>query len=136
MSRYQEWGQQQETVLTSWGGQSEAVTGAVIDVPTEIYDLFATLADQWVTDTAVQSSLTKRYAHPAYQRIVGIGPAVVPLLLNELETEPNYWFHALRAITGADPVTPQMRGNLREMTDAWLAWGRRQGYLIQQEYSV
>jgi hypothetical protein len=59
--------------------------------------------------------------HPAYQQIIGLGPAGVPLLLRELEREPDHWFWALRAITGEDPVPEEARGRLREMAAAWLS---------------
>lgn len=51
-----------------------------------------------------------------------------PLLLAELEREPDWWFAALKAMTGADPVTRENRGKLLEMTRAWLDWGKAQGY--------
>jgi hypothetical protein len=66
--------------------------------------------------------------HPAYQQIIGIGPAAVPLLLRELERDVDHWFWALKAITGVDPVPPASRGKVREMAAAWLRWGRDQGY--------
>ncbi len=34
-----------------------------------------------------------------YQRIIGIGWPVVPLILDELQREPDQWFWALEAIT-------------------------------------
>ena len=52
---------------------------------------------------------------PSYQRIIGLGSAVVPLLLRELERQPDHWFWALKAITGADPVPAASRGKLHEM---------------------
>lgn len=30
-----------------------------------------------------------------YQMIIGMGPQVVPLILSELENEPDHWFRAL-----------------------------------------
>ena len=65
---------------------------------------------------------------PSYQRIIGLGPAVVPLLLRELERAPDHWFWALKAITGADPVPPAARGGIREKVRLWIEWGRQQGY--------
>jgi hypothetical protein len=53
---------------------------------------------------------------------------VVPLLLRELEREPDHWFRALYALTGANPVPEGSQGNVREMALAWLHWGRQQGY--------
>jgi hypothetical protein len=65
---------------------------------------------------------------PAYQMIVGMGPAVIPLLLRELERQVDYWFWALQAITEEDPVPVESRGNWRAMAQAWLAWGKKRGY--------
>jgi hypothetical protein len=66
--------------------------------------------------------------HSAYQKIIGLGAAAVPLLLAELRREPDDWFWALHAVTGADPVPEANRGNLPAMTEAWLQWGREKGY--------
>ena len=65
--------------------------------------------------------------HPAYQRIIGMGWAVVPLLLNELQRQPDHWFWALQAITGEEPA----RGTetLQAAAEAWLNWGREPGLL-------
>jgi hypothetical protein len=67
--------------------------------------------------------------HPAYQQIIGMGREVVPLILRELEREPDHWFWALKAITGEDPVPEQHRGRVRAMADAWIRWGREHGLL-------
>ena len=63
--------------------------------------------------------------HPAYQQIIGLGPAAVPLLLRELEREPDYWFWAIKAITGVDPVADADRGRMRAMSATWISWGRK-----------
>src|SRR5688572_18926849 len=65
---------------------------------------FHALAERWKKETAHHSNIAKRAMHPAYQEIVGMGQSVVPLLLAELRREPDDWFWALHAITGADPV--------------------------------
>ena len=90
--------------------------------------LFESLVNQWRTDTRFMSSTTEIVTHPAYQRIIGMGPVVIPYLLRELEQRPAQWFWALRAITGADPVLPEDRGNVRAMAAAWLRWGRENGF--------
>jgi hypothetical protein len=65
--------------------------------------------------------------HPAYQEIIALGPPAIPLLLAELRMEARYWFAALSAITGQDPVPAEDRGSVRKMTDAWLRWGKAHG---------
>jgi hypothetical protein len=75
------------------------------------------------------SSIDDMIAHPAYREIIGMGSAAIPLLLDELETEPNHWFPALMAISGGqNPVPPADTGNMEEMTQAWLEWGRAASY--------
>lgn len=67
--------------------------------------------------------------HPAYQRIIGLGPIAIGLILRELQERPEQWFWALKALTGEDPVSPQSRGQVAAMTAAWLAWGQQRGYV-------
>lgn len=95
----------------------------------ELAARFASLAEQWHRDVAVLSSVNEMVEHPAYQSIIRMGPAVVPLILRELQREPDYWFWALTAITGENPVPPEDAGDLDRMTNAWLAVGRARGYL-------
>ena len=88
---------------------------------------FQALAETWRREVQFLSSVTEMVLHPAYQRIIGMGTAVVPHLLRELECRPDHWFWALTAITGADPVKSEDRGKLRKMTEVWLRWGKEQG---------
>src|SRR3982074_3697218 len=91
---------------------------------------FQKLAAQWRLDRTKNfySDIEAMAMHPAYQRIIGFGPEAVPLILAELEREPDHWFWALNAITGAQPVPPKSRGNIGKMARAWVAWGKKQGY--------
>ena len=88
---------------------------------------FQALAEACRREVQFLSSVTEMVLHPAYQRIIGMGAAVVPHLLRELERRSDHWFWALTAITGADPVKPEDRGKLRKMAEAWLTWGKEQG---------
>ena len=88
---------------------------------------FDRLVKQWRKETAVYSSLTRKVMHPAYQRIIGMGPAVLPLVLQELERKPAHWFWALHAISGEDPASPD--ADFETAASAWLQWGRDKGLL-------
>ena len=90
---------------------------------------FRVLVKRWRKDTQFKSSITESAMHPAYQRIIGMGPSVVPLLLKELEHDPDHWFWALCAITGENPVAARDAGRVPKMTEAWLKWGKLQGYV-------
>jgi hypothetical protein len=89
---------------------------------------FLELAERWRRETGMLSIVSKMSLHPAYQRIIGMGQPVVPLILRDLEQEPDHWFWALQSITGENPVLPEQRGNLELMAAAWLAWGKANGY--------
>jgi hypothetical protein len=96
---------------------------------TTLTERFEFLARQWKAETALLSSTTAMAAHPAYQAIIALGSAVVPLLLRDLQREPAHWFEALQAITGEDPVPPDQWGKVPAMVEAWLAWGRQRGLI-------
>lgn len=90
---------------------------------------FKRLARRWKSETRYASSPVQMAMHPAYQQIIGIGPDAVPLLLRALRDDPDQWFWALNAITGQNPVPAASRGKMKAMADAWLAWGRRHGFV-------
>jgi hypothetical protein len=89
---------------------------------------FLRLRDEWKQKRGPESSSTRLAHHPAYLKIIGMGPDVIPLLMRELEHDPDMWFVALRSITEADPVPAEIKGNVGAMAEAWLKWGQEQGY--------
>ena len=90
---------------------------------------FRELADQWRSEVMFLSSTTARIGHPAYQRIIQMGPEVIPFLLRELAERGGHWFTALERITGYDPVNPADSGNVPRMARAWIEWGKREGHI-------
>ncbi len=94
----------------------------------ELEGKFKSLVAEWKPAVETSSSATRMVLHPAYQRIIALGPRVVPLILGELDRELDHWFWALRMLTGEDPVPVQYKGNMPAMREAWLAWGRSKGY--------
>lgn len=85
---------------------------------------FAELNGWWQRDTIKLSSLHDLIKHPAYQAIMALGEGAIPLMLHELEKEPDHWFYALGVLTGENPVPVEDAGNMQKMANAWLAWGR------------
>lgn len=98
-------------------------------IDSEIADKFYTLASQWESEVEGMSS-SYMFQHHAYQEIVSMGNKVIPLLLSELKQNPLYWLSALNVITGVNPIPPSQRGKVKQMAQAWLEWGRNQGYMV------
>src|SRR5258708_6200663 len=94
----------------------------------EIEGKFIRLRDEWKAQRGHEPSTMKLVMLPAYQKIIGMGPVVVPLLLRELESNLDNWFWALMAIAEADPIQESMRGDGEAMAQAWLKWGKERGY--------
>ena len=86
---------------------------------------FNSLADRWECETRNLSSIDQIVLNDAYQKIIGMGAAVTPLILERLRRKAGMWFPALRSITGVDPVSYEQRGDITAMRRAWLEWGRR-----------
>src|SRR2546421_198291 len=89
---------------------------------------FRHLEATWTAETGHLSSYTDIAQHPAFQEIIRMGHQVVPLMLRDLESEPRLWVWALPEITGANPVPSADAGNIARMSEAWLRWGKANGY--------
>src|SRR5438034_10855059 len=90
-------------------------------VPTEPISAFAAetiekrfrrLESLWTAETGHLSSTTKIVDHPAFLEILTLGPAVIPLMLRDLEARPRLWVWALPRIVGFDPIPESDRGNI------------------------
>jgi hypothetical protein len=97
----------------------------------ELRTTFEELAEAWKERSGYLSFIRKKIALPEYQRIIGLGRPVVPLLLRELEREPAFWFWALECITGENPVPESVSssGDIKATADLWVEWGRQRGLL-------
>lgn len=92
---------------------------------------FQRLARQWVRERGAMSSITEAATCPAYQSIIGMGETVIPFIFYQLQSEgsePDQWFWALKVLNGVDPVGEEDRGNYLRMAEAWLRWGKLNGY--------
>ncbi|MCW8138043.1 MAG: hypothetical protein KIT58_03970 [Planctomycetota bacterium] len=95
----------------------------------EVAQRFARLCESWKAHTGALSALDDIVLHPAYQRIIGMGEAALPLILRSLEAEPYHWFWALSAITDHDPDIDEEDANVESLSAYWLRWGRERGYV-------
>jgi hypothetical protein len=115
-------------VIAYYLRRREAVDGYLRTRRKKLED-FEALVREWKATRGHTSSAARMAKHPAYQNIMAMGEAAIPLILSELRKEPDHWFLALHALTGADPVPAESRGKLAEMAKAWLEWGGFYGYI-------
>lgn len=87
---------------------------------------FDALAMKWREETEDSSIIALRLIHPSFMRILALGPVVIPWILRELKERPDWWFDALKALTGEDPTHPD--DSFDSAVNAWLQWGRANGY--------
>ena len=97
--------------------------------PSHIASRFQRLAAEWKRQSRYMSNSAQMAILAPYQRIIGMGMDAVPLILMELQREPDQWFWALEAITEEDPVPPEAKGKVALMAQAWIALGQERGFL-------
>jgi hypothetical protein len=90
---------------------------------------FRRLAADWKEKSRHMSNTAQMAMLIPYQKIIGMGVAAIPLILEELRREPDQWFWALEAIADENPVTPEAAGRVRLMAQAWVEWGKQNGYV-------
>ena len=105
------------------------VQGPAAEAADDPIEAFRALADRWRRETGMYSSISKKIQHPAYQKIIAMGDAAVPLILQELRTRPAHWFSALKTITNASPAGEKDASNVKQTTAAWLSWGKKLGLI-------
>jgi hypothetical protein len=92
-----------------------------------VQEIFISAVSIWREETAIESSASRIVSHPAYQRIIGLGPQAVPLILEDLRDFKGLWFPALVAITGIDPAEGiETSSGARQ---AWIRWGVSRGLI-------
>ena len=89
---------------------------------------FDQLAKEWRRETRFASDLTEVFLNRAYQRIIGMGPSAIPLIVESLRTRLDLWFWALEAIAGENPAEYVEVGDLEAKREAWLLWAKVHGF--------
>jgi hypothetical protein len=105
------------------------VTKTFFIVENNIEKEFKQLADQWRKEVIYFSSVEKIVMNLNYQKIIGMGSPVIPLILRELNEQPDDWFYALRMITRENPIRPEDKGDIKKMAQTWIEWGKLNNYL-------
>jgi len=120
----------------SRGSVSAQLEGQSTDAPsrapvrTPLRERFEALVAEWKEAVGLESDVIRMVLHPAYLQIIGMGPPVLPLLLRELERQPDHWLVALYSIAGEDAAAGH--DSFARAVAAWLEWGRERGYIGQR----
>ena len=91
--------------------------------------IFSELVANWKSETGGISSPDEICMHPAYQQIIGMGPAALPLIFEELSVNGGDWYWALCSITRHDPVPDESVGIASEMKTHWLDYASEHNYI-------
>ena len=87
---------------------------------------FHRMVAEWRIETAYTSLARDKIDHPAFKKIVGIGPIAIPWILTEIRHRPDFLVLALHQIHKYEnPVPASARGTLNEIVNAWLSWANR-----------
>jgi hypothetical protein len=89
--------------------------------------IFKGLAENWQHATQHLSVLAKRYEHPAYKAILGMGCGIAPFILRELQRAPDRWFDALEKLTSVNPA--QNAATFEDAVELWIKWGKDNKYI-------
>jgi len=90
---------------------------------------FKHLVRKWREERGSTSSIVRITNCESYRAIIGFGKKAIPMILQQLQQTPDFWFAALRALSDEDPVGEDARGNVKKMTDAWIRWGVLKGHI-------
>ncbi len=83
---------------------------------------FEKLADEWERGTMHFSSSRMMKEHPAFQKLVDLGPDIIPLAIERLKREIGiFWFLVLLKLVDNPPDTA-VEGDMREMRRRWVEW--------------
>ena len=109
--------------------QTSIVSGATYKATaTDYVDMFYANLHKWRSETYYLSSAKELQKHPSFRAIVEMGEPVIALILDDLKRRPSLLVLALSAITAENPVPDADRGIVRAMANAWISWGRRNGF--------
>jgi hypothetical protein len=109
--------------------QSTILGNYSLSISQENEEKFNTLVTRWKNETRTSLLMTQKCTDPSYQRIIGMGQQIIPLLLKKVsEPSGEDWVWALSAITDENPVKLEHRGIIDKIIEDWIKWGRSQGY--------
>ena len=81
--------------------------------------------EQWMNETAFMSSIDQMKRLESFRRIIGFGSSALPAIIASLSAKPSLLGVVAAEIAGEDPVTEEIKGDVRAMAGAWIGWYQR-----------
>lgn len=99
--------------------------GRYVPSPIDFIGSYYGVVNRWRSETAFSSDPAELFGHPSFQALVDNVEIALPLIMSDLKTAPSNLVFVLEKAFGVTPYAEANAGDLRAMTDAWLAWGER-----------
>ena len=80
------------------------------------------LVRQWHKEIGTRSSPRDILDLPISKRIMAYGVRALPAVIRDLYREPSLLVLMASEISEIDPVAPEIRGNIKKMSEAWVSW--------------
>jgi hypothetical protein len=90
---------------------------------------FNLLSKKWKEECIQISFLEEMLELDSYQEILKMRERAIPFLLKDLQKTKDYWFQALKSITGEDVVKQEHYNDFDKMTEDWIKWGVKKSYI-------
>lgn len=83
------------------------------------------IIEDWLNQAEFVSSIDEMRLLPSYSTLIELGYAALPRIIASLSRDPSMLGIAAADITGENPVTEEIRGDVRAMAGAWIGWYQR-----------
>lgn len=85
---------------------------------------------RWRSETSFLSDPDEITGHPSFRALVDNARLVLPLIIDELRAEPSTLVWVLDEAMDDSPYRADAIGNIRAMSEAWIAWAERNGQTL------
>lgn len=106
---------------------SSRANGVYKPSPADFINSFYAVLRRWKSETAFESNPEKIVSHPSFEALVNNAETIAPLILYELKKQPSHLVWALEEAFHERPYAEADQGNIRAMSEAWVAWGETNG---------
>jgi hypothetical protein len=98
--------------------------------PLDFIGSFYAVLNRWQSETAFLSDPDEITNHPSFKALVENAKLVLPLIIAELKIRPSLLVWVLDDAIGDSPYPESAVGDIRAMSEAWIAWGESNGFTL------